>query len=269
MAVEVASSPVNGIDVSYAHVGDPNASFAIVFLPGPTDSWLSYEPVLRRLPPSVRAIAVSQRGHGDSEKPPGGYGIGDFASDAVELLAALGIDRAVVAGHSGSCFTARRIALDRPDVVAGLVLEASPLTLKDDPGLRGFVTSVVETLDDPIDPEFARSFIVDTSSEATTASAIDVLVDELLKVPTRVWKEVFASLLAYDDVEELGGIVAPALLIWGEADQLVGRAAQDELVHLLQGATLLTYPGVGHTPRWEQPARFVADVVAFTDSLRR
>jgi len=38
-----------------------------VLLPGPTDSWLSYMPVLERIPRSIRTIAVSQRGHGDAD----------------------------------------------------------------------------------------------------------------------------------------------------------------------------------------------------------
>ncbi len=108
---------------------------------------------------------VSQRGHGDSDKPATGYRVQDFAADVVPLLDALGIGRAVVAGHSGSCLVARRVALDHPERVAGLVLEASPSTLRDHAGLAAFVESVVVTLEDPIDSAFARSFVADTSSE--------------------------------------------------------------------------------------------------------
>src|SRR6185503_12010181 len=117
-------------------------------LPGPTDSWRSYEPVLDHLP-GIRAISVSQRGHGESDKPATGYGVEDFAADVVPLLDALGIERAVLVGHSGSCLVARRVALDHPDRVAGLVLEASPTTLKGHPGLTDLVTSVVAHLSDP------------------------------------------------------------------------------------------------------------------------
>lgn len=58
-----------GVTLSYAAAGDPAAP-VVVLLPGPTDPWRSYEAVLERLPSSVRAIAVSPRGHGDSDKPP-------------------------------------------------------------------------------------------------------------------------------------------------------------------------------------------------------
>jgi pimeloyl-ACP methyl ester carboxylesterase len=73
----------------------------------------------------------------------------------------------------------------------------------------------------------------------------------------------FGGLLRYDDTPELARIIAPALLVWGDADGLVDRAMQDELVDRLPRAELVVYSGVGHTPRWEDPARFAADVAAF------
>src|SRR5688572_10818305 len=91
----------NGLTVSYASHGHLSSP-VVVFVPGPTDSWRSYESVLDQLPPSIRAIAVSQRGHGDSHKPATGYGVEDFAADVVPLLDGLGVEQAVLAGHSGS-----------------------------------------------------------------------------------------------------------------------------------------------------------------------
>ena len=175
----------SGLTLSYAEQGEP-AQHAVVLLPGPTDSWRSYEPVLARLPSSLRAVAVSQRGHGDSDKPLTGYGVEDFAADVVPFLDALGIDRAVLAGHSGSCLVARRVAIDRPERVAGLILEASPTTLHGDARLEGLVESAVSDLKDPISSDFARSFVVDTSAEELDPAILEQLVDELLKVPARV-----------------------------------------------------------------------------------
>ena len=109
-----------GLTLSYAVQGERDGP-VLLLLPGPTDSWRSYEPVLEGLPPSIRAIAVSQRGHGDSDKPPAGYRVEDFAADVVPFLDALGIERAVLAGHSGSCLIVRRVAIDSPERVAGLV----------------------------------------------------------------------------------------------------------------------------------------------------
>jgi non-heme chloroperoxidase len=257
----------NGITLSYVTRGDASGP-VVVLLPGPTDSWRSYGPVLEQLPPSLRVIAVSQRGHGDSDKPPVGYRVQDFAADVVPLLDALGIERAVLAGHSGSCLVVRRVAIDHPDRVAGLVLEASPTTLRGDPGLEGFMASIVSKLTDPIDRTFARSFVADTSTEVLAPDVLDQLVGETLKVPAHVWKAMFAGLLAYDDLDDLGRISAPTLLIWGDHDSLVGRNMQEHLAAAIPGAELLVYPGIGHTPRWEDPSRFADDLAAFARGTR-
>ena len=251
-----------GITLSYAVQGDASGP-VVLLLPGPTDSWRSYVPVLARLPPHVRAIAVSPRGHGDSDKPSVGYRVQDLADEVAMLLDSLGVERAVLAGHSGSCLVARRVAIDHPERVSGLVLEASPTSLRGDAGLERFVDTVVSSLTDPIDPTFARSFIADTSTDELEPDVLDELVGELLKVPARVWKHLFADLVAYDDREELDRITAPTLLIWGDADRLIGRDMQTALLARIANAELLTYPRVGHTPRWESPKRFADDVAAF------
>jgi pimeloyl-ACP methyl ester carboxylesterase len=263
MVAEVSNVTLaNGLTLSYAEQGG-RAQPTVVLLPGATDSLWSYQPVLGWLPTSIRAVAVSPRGHGDSDKPATGYRVEDFASDVVPLLDALDIERAVLAGHSSSCLVIRRVAIDAPDRVAGLVLEASPTTLCGHAGLESFVQSVVSGLADPIDPALARAFVVDTSSDQLGAELIDTLVHEVMKVPARVWREMFGALLQYDDTAELPGISAPSLLIWGSADRLATREMQKELVRLLPGGRLLEYEGIGHTPRWENTARFASDLAAF------
>jgi pimeloyl-ACP methyl ester carboxylesterase len=257
-----------GLTLSYAERGDPSGP-ALVLLPGPTDSWLSYRPVLDHMPLSIRTIAVSQRGHGDSDKPASGYRVEDFAADVVPLLDELGVERAVLAGHSGSCLVCRRVAIDRPDRVAGLVLEASPTTLRGDAGLEQFVASVVSGLDDPIDLEFARSFVGDLSSADLDPDLLELLAEEMRKVPARAWREMFTAILHYDDVAELGRVAARTLLIWGDADPIVGREMQEQLAAALPCDDLVVYAGVGHTPRWEHPTRFASDVSTFIAGRRR
>jgi pimeloyl-ACP methyl ester carboxylesterase len=260
--VTTAVTLPTGLTLSLDDRGDRQGP-AVVLLPGPTDSWRSYERVLEHLPVSIRAVAASQRGHGDSDKPAAGFGIEDFAADVIPLLDALGIERAVLAGHSGSCLVARRVAIDSPGRVAGLVLEASPVTLKGDERLERFITSVLAPLEDPIDPRFARQFVLDTSSPEVPPETVDLFTGELLKVPARVWRETFTALALYDDSADLGAITAPTLLVWGDADDLIDRAAQETLAARIRNSELLVYPGVGHTPRWEDPRRFAADVAAF------
>ena len=61
----------------------------------------------------------------------------------------------------------------------------------------------------------------------------------------------------------LARIGVPTRLVWGDADELVGRDMQMRLAQTIGGAELLVYRGVGHTPRWENPSRFASDVAAF------
>jgi pimeloyl-ACP methyl ester carboxylesterase len=254
----------SNVALSYIEQGAVSGP-TVVLLPGPTDSWHSYVPALEYFPRSIRAVAVSQRGHGDSGKPATGYRVEDFAADVVPLLDALDIERAVVAGHSGSCLVTRRVALDHPERVAGLVLEASPSTLRGHAGLAALLGSVLATLEDPVDPAFARSFVADTSSDRLAPELLEQLAREVSKVPARVWKEMFAALLDYDDLSEIARIAAPTLLMWGDADTLVSRDMQSMLMERIRGAELVVYREVGHTPRWEDPMRFADDIARFVE----
>ena len=265
MTIDVSTVTLaNGLTLSYADQG-ARSEPPVVLVPGATDSLWSYQPVLERLRPSIRAIAVSARGHGDSDKPATGYRVDDFAADIVRLLDALDIERAVLVGHSSSCLITRRVAIDSPERVAGLVLEASPTTLRGHAALEGFVDSVLSDLRDPIDEGLARAFVTDTSSDQLSRELVETLVQEVTKVPPRVWREMFGALLQYDDTAELGRITTPALLVWGDADGLATRAMQEELARAIPGARLLVYEGVGHTPRWEDPDRFASDLAAFVE----
>ncbi len=116
--------------------------------------------------------------------------------------------------------------------------------------IAGFVEPLTN-LQDPIEPGFARSVVIDTSSDEVAPGALDLLVDELLKVPARAWREVFAGLLHHDDITEFERITAPTLFVWGDDDRLVGHDMQTLLARRIRGAVLLVYPGFGHTPRWE------------------
>jgi pimeloyl-ACP methyl ester carboxylesterase/tetratricopeptide (TPR) repeat protein len=249
-----------GVDLDVAQAG-PVAGTPVLFLHGYTDSWFSYVPVLERLPAGLRAIVPSQRGHGESERPACCYGIGDFAADAVALLDALGIQRATVVGHSMGSFVAQRLAAERPDRVERLVLIGSGTTLRTEPVVE--FGDYVRGLDDPIPAEFVHEFQAGTVVEAPPAAFMARVVLESARVPARVWREVMAGMLRPDSRTALERIAAPALIVWGEGDELFPRAYQDSLAAALGDARLVAYAATGHAPHWERPARFVEDLSAF------
>ena len=247
------------VSLDYVDVG-PRSSDVIILLPGLADSWRSYELVLPHLTSRFRTIAVSQRGHGDSDKPDSGYAVRDFAADLEALLDVLTIQRAVIAGHSSASVVARRFALDHPERVAGLVLEGSFVKLGE--GGKQFRTRLA-SLVDPISQEFARDFASATFGRPVSKEFVDAMIEENLKTPARVWRETFNSLLDYDDSAETAKIDVRTLVLWGDRDAIIDRTATEALARSIRDSKLVVYEGVGHTPHWEDPARFAHDVSAF------
>jgi len=69
-----------------------------------------------------KVITFDNRGVGQSDKPAGPYTAQMLAADTVGLLNELGIEKAVVMGHSMGGFVAQAIALDFPQAVEKLIL---------------------------------------------------------------------------------------------------------------------------------------------------
>jgi non-heme chloroperoxidase len=213
------------------------------------------------LPDDVRAIAVDQRGFGDSEKPASGYSIAELAEDAVALLDALGIPRATLVGHSFGSFVARRVALAHSNRVAKLVLIGTGFSTAN-PVIRD-LQKALRDLPDPIPVEFVREFQSSTAYRPLPAEFFERIIEESLKLPPRLWQLLIDRLVEYDDTRELPRIAVPTHLLWGERDALFSRAEQDAFMAALPGARFSTYDETGHCPNWEQPERVAADVVAF------
>lgn len=159
------------------------------------------------------------------------------------------------------------MAAESPERVAGLVLEASPRTLFRQPEMEDFVATAVSNLSDPVSPGFVRTFLSGAAPRSQEPEEFETHVEQLLKVPARVWKGTFGGLVAYDDAGLAGRIQAPTLMLWGDADRRVGLLEQEALAAAIPRAEFRVYPGVGHVPRMEDPARFAADVTGFVTAV--
>jgi len=250
----------SGPQVHYAEQGDPDGE-PILFLHGYTDSWFSFSRLLPLLPSRYHAFAVSQRGHGDSDRPACCYAIEDLVADAVAFLDAVGVERATLVGHSGGSFPARVVAETHPERVTRLLLIGSAVTpLKD---VTRELQAAVHTLEDPVPAEFAREFQAANVHVPLPEAFFERAVAESLKLPARVWKRALDGLLAVDDAGDLGRITAPTLLIWGERDEFFSREEVEALAAAIPDARLLVYPETGHAVQWERPERVASDLDAF------
>ena len=253
------------VRLQYAEQGDP-AGVPVVLLHGYSDSWRSYELVLPHLPPWMHAFALSQRGHGDSERPEAGYHPSDFAADVAAFLDAHGLDRALVVGHSLGSHMAQRFALEYPERTLGVALLGSFFSFAENPGVAE-LTAAISAMTDPVDRQFVLEFQQSTLAQEIPAAYLQAIVRESLKLPARVWRAVLADLLAGQHWEQLGRIAAPAVILWGDRDLFCPRSDQDAFVAAIPGARLLVYEGAGHAFHWEEPARCAADLTAFAESL--
>jgi pimeloyl-ACP methyl ester carboxylesterase len=253
-----------GVTLPYVVQGD-SFGIPLILLHGVSDSWHSYEPVLPHLPAAVRAYALTQRGHGDADRPAEGYAPSNFVADVAAFMDALDIPAAVIVGHSLSTSIAERFVIDYPERVRGLVLMGAFRNWRENPGLIEFWQEAIVPLTDPIDPAFARDFQESTITRPAPEAFLDLVVSESLKAPARIWRETFAAFADADVERQLHEIEAPTLILWGDQDAFCPRADQEYLVKAIPEARLVIYEGIGHAVHWDAPQRVVADLAAFIE----
>ncbi len=247
----------NGVTLEYVERG---RGTPIVFLHGVTDSWFSFSEVLACLPEGVRGIALTQRGHGGSDRP-GSYRIEDFAGDVVAFLDSLGLESVALVGHSMGSLVAQEVALSRPDRISHLVL-AGASSCYDNESVAGFYEAV-RKLRDPVAREFGRDFQVGTIHRPIAPALLERFVDETMKLPANVWHGAFDMIAGFRATERLPRLTMPALILWADRDEIAVREHQQILVEGIPGSKLVVYEGTGHALHWEEPRRFADDVVAF------
>jgi non-heme chloroperoxidase len=251
-----------GPKLQYAEQGDP-AGEPIVFLHGYSDSWFSFSRVLSLLSRAYHAFALTQRGHGDSDKPGCCYTPDDFAADVDAFMDAVGIDQANVVGASTGALFAERVALSYPRRVSRLVLLAAQTPANE--AVAGLVEEV-RALQDPVPPQFVTEFQESTIYHPVPQEFLDTAVSESLKLPARVWRDYLEGAVRsidHDYVLPLREVDVPTLLLWGERDALFPRKEQERLAAAIPGATLKVYPETGHAVHWERPEWVVRDLEAF------
>jgi non-heme chloroperoxidase len=253
------------VTLPYVEQGDP-AGVPVVLLHGYSDSWRSWERLLAELPDAVHAYAITQRGHGDADRPTDGYEPHDLANDTVAFMDAVGIQAAVIAGHSGGSYTAQRFAIDHPHRTLGLVLIGALHTLQDNAGVEELWDAVSE-LADPVDPQFVRAFQEGTTTRPVPAEFLEAVIAESQKLPARVWKAALRGLLDATPPTATGRIAAPSLILWGEDDQLASRGNQDALAAAIDDVRTVVYERTGHAPHWERPEQVAAELAAFSASI--
>jgi pimeloyl-ACP methyl ester carboxylesterase len=221
-------------------------------------------PWLDRLAEHHRVIAPHHPGFGGSSLPDWFGTVDDLAYLYLDLMAALKLENAVLAGNCFGGWVAAEMAVRNTARLAGLLL-AAPLGIK-----AGGVTDR-DILDMHAVPraEFLRRAWADpakgeidyTKLPDTELAAIARGREALVVFG---WKPYMHNPRLK---RWLHRIDVPTHLIWGEQDGIVSTAYGEAWKAEIPGATMETIQDAGHYPHWEQAERFASVARAFTDRL--
>lgn len=249
---------------SLAH-DDRGSGPALVLVHGHPFSRRMWAPQLDSLSDAFRVIAPDLPGYGES--PPRGsiVTMRELADAVVELLDALDVEHATVAGLSMGGLVAMELGLGSPDRVDGLVLAATtaaPIT-KEEAEMRRRTADQIEAngiLDHTLEMA-GRLF-------GPAARRDPELVGPVLTMMLRTSPSGAAAALrgrterpAYDRL--LGDLRVPALVIAGDHDAYSTEAITNQLVASLPAPEVLRLAGIGHLPNLEAQEAFDAAVRAF------
>jgi pimeloyl-ACP methyl ester carboxylesterase len=258
MATAIAA---DGATLAYEMIGDEVFSDVYVLVHGITECSAAWDPLIGRLAPGRNVLTVDLRGHGASErKPP--YDIFTMASDLDTVLRAVGVDDALVIGHSlGGMVVSAYAAAGYP--ARGVVNVDQPLEIggfKDvlttvEPMLRG----TTEEFNGVIEQMFA---MLDGPLPADEKARLRALASPEQPVVLGVWDTVLTT--SADDLDTLigsmvGAIKLPYLALHG----MDAPGYEEWLTSRVPSATYDFWPDHGHYPHLVDPDRFVARVESF------
>jgi pimeloyl-ACP methyl ester carboxylesterase len=221
----------------------------------------SLQPLVTHLAQRFRTVTPDLPGFGGSALPPDDWGVEHYADWTVALLAKLGIDRAVLLGHSFGGRIGIWLAATRPELVERLVLV-------DAAGIR---------------PELdGRQRAAAPVSKLGRAAAGLPLVGPLAGRLRGRWhravgaedyanagplRGTFVRVVNQDLRDLLPRVQAPTLLLWGAADDATPLADGETMERLIPDARLIVFPDAGHYSYLERTAETCAALDEFLASV--
>jgi pimeloyl-ACP methyl ester carboxylesterase len=183
--------PVAGGTLQVARAGPPadSADCVVLAAHGVTASLMTWLTVARELDERVCLLAPDLRGRGRSSMLPPPYGMGAHVDDLIAVLDHARARSAVLMGHSMGAYIAARLAAERPERAAGLVLldAGLPLAPPGDPA---------ETLDTAVANTVMRLSI--------TFPSVDQYIQGWRSHPAfvRAWSQDVEAYARYDVVQQ-------------------------------------------------------------------
>jgi len=245
----------NGIRIHYTRTGGDKPP--IVLIHGVTDDGLCWTPVAQALP-DYDVIMIDSRGHGRSEATESGYGPATQASDHHGVIAALGLKKPILLGHSLGAITSLALAGLYPETPRAIMLEDPPpfWMPPPEPGPSRPNRPARGSWLDDLKTKTREELIAQAREQNPTWSEAELgpWADSKLRFNPKIAAAFSPEGRSLDWQATLPQITCPALAI--TADRGRGSALSPEAAAALQKLVphleLTHIPGAGHNIRREQ-----------------
>ena len=215
-----------------------------------------------------RAIAWDMPGYGESEMPDGDYTFAMLGASLIRMLDALGLERAILGGHSMGGMVALEAFAQAPERCAGLILACTSAAFgrADGDWQRQFVVDRLLPLDAGLgmigvaERQVPRMMSA-TASEAALQRAIAIMS----AVPEPTYRAALSCLVTFDRRAVLPMIGVPTLAIAAAGDTQAPPSVIEKMAGRIAGAEFVLLPDSAHLANIEQPAEFGAAILEFLD----
>ncbi|GCE08812.1 alpha/beta fold hydrolase [Dictyobacter aurantiacus] len=261
---------VNGINIHYHLVGDPQQKPTVVLLHGMTDSGLCWTHIAHALEDEYALIMPDARGHGHSERGEAGLDQESLAADVAGLIQELRLDRPYLLGHSMGGMTALVVAARYPKLVRAILLEDPPLIdrsehMADNQRPRAGIPPWLARLK-PMTKEEMLTHIR-AESPQWDEEEYEPWVDSKVDVDPAIFEQ-WRSLPSW---RELAAMVhCPVLLITGDPSlhAIVTPQVAVDALHYWPEGQLIQVAGAGHNIRRDKYPEFIRAVKAFLQQMQ-
>ena len=231
-----------------------------------------WEPQIHSIPTGWRLITPDLRGFGGSTEldSSGALSIADYADDVIDLLAELGITRAVIGGCSMGGYAALALFQSAQQLFEGLVL-ANTRAGADSPESRANRRNMLAVVDREGASGVARDMMPKLLGKTTqeSNSNAESFIRRLIKQqsPIAVRNAIQRMMHRPDSTPLLAQVSVPALVITGAEDEMIPVEESRKMAGAIRGAKLVVIPGAGHLANLEQPEAFNAALNEFLTAL--
>lgn len=245
----MAFTRINGVNLYYEEHGVGEPLLLIMGFGGNTQGWVAQIPELSQ---RFHVIAFDNRGAGQSDKPEGPYSMEVFADDAAALLRYLGVDSAHVFGVSMGGMIAQHLALRHPERVRTLILGCTtpggPRAASPSPEVIAAFQAGGQERDPRKAAEIGFFYMYSDGFLTQNRERLLQRAEELahLRAPEVGLRGHFQAVMGHDTLDRLHQILAPTLVLTGDADPLVPPQNSRLIASRIPGATLIEYPGMKH-----------------------